>query len=746
MAIRRISLRRLVGAIGLSVAAVTALSIPAGYAAFRYAYEVSHLSEHANRSASLVAQYIYIHNTLWQYQRVRLAEIVAPSVPNDPPLRQRIIDAQNRIVLEEGAAPEAPVLMRGAVITLSGEEVGRVEVEASGLPLLGDTGLVALFSLLLSLAMYFAVRVFPLRVLDRTLGALEGARAEVQAANDELSTQNMRFDAALNNMSQGLLMFDREGRFTVSNRRLTEIFRIPQGSAAPGMTVPDLIALAAKFNNVFPQNPEIVWAELESMRKSRLPGNSTINLTDGRSIAVSRQPMADGGWVDTFEDVTERRRVEAKIAYMARHDALTDLPNRMYFYEQIEQLLRELVDGESLAVFSLDLDHFKAVNDTLGHPLGDKLLQTVAERMRSCVRDRDIVARLGGDEFALVQVSIGQPSEVTALATRLIEAVSTPYDLDGHQVMVGISIGIALAPADSTEPDQLMKNADLALYRAKADGGSVYRFFEPQMDARMQARRALELDLRKALVKGEFELFYQPFVNLKSGRVTGAEALIRWNHPTRGIVAPMEFIPLAEETGLIVPLGEWVLRRACAEAVNWPDDIMIAVNLSPAQFKSRNLVQAVVEALAVSGLAPGRLELEITELVLLRESEGAFAVLHRLRDLGVRIAMDDFGTGYSSLGYLRSFPFDKIKIDESFIRDLATKDESLAIVRAVVGLSSSLGITTTAEGVETNAQLERLRTEGCNEFQGFLFSQPQPAGEVRQLLSEISPRKLAVVA
>jgi predicted signal transduction protein with EAL and GGDEF domain len=339
----------------------------------------------------------------------------------------------------------------------------------------------------------------------------------------------------------------------------------------------------------------------------------------------------------------------------------------------------------------------------------------------------------------LVQIGIRQPSEATVLAARVIEAVSAPYEIEGHQVVVGTSVGIAVAPADSMEPDQLMKNADLALYRAKADGGGAYRFFEPQMDARMRARRALELDLRKAIVNREFELYFQPLVNLKSGRITGAEALIRWNHPERGTVLPDDFIPLAEETGLIVPIGEWVLRQACAEAATWPESVMISVNLSPAQFKSRNLVQTVVDALDASGLPASRLELEITELVLLRENEGAFAVLHQLRDLGVKIAMDDFGTGYSSLGYLRSFPFNKIKIDQSFIKDVATKDDSLAIVRAVVGLSSSLGITTTAEGVETSAQIERLREEGCNEVQGHFFSPPRTASEVRGLLAELVP-------
>ena len=309
-----------------------------------------------------------------------------------------------------------------------------------------------------------------------------------------------------------------------------------------------------------------------------------------------------------------------------------------------------------------------------------------------------------------------------------------PTTSNGHQVVVGASVGIAIAPSDGDEPDLLMKNADLALYRAKADGGGVYRFFEVEMDARMQARRALELDLRKAVVKGEFELYYQPIIDVKTGQITSCEALIRWHHPERGMIPPLEFIPVAEETGLIVPIGEWVLRQACAEAARWPKQVTIAVNLSPAQFKSRNLVPTVINALATSGLPADRLELEITELVLLQDNEGAFAILHQLRDLGIKIAMDDFGTGYSSLGYLRSFPFDKIKIDQSFIRDLPAKEDSVAIVRAVVGLSSSLGITTTAEGVETKEQLASLTSEGCNEFQGFFFRRP----ERRRMSSEYS--------
>jgi predicted signal transduction protein with EAL and GGDEF domain len=349
----------------------------------------------------------------------------------------------------------------------------------------------------------------------------------------------------------------------------------------------------------------------------------------------------------------------------------------------------------------------------------------------------DIVARVGGDEFAIVQVAAEQPRGAIILADRLIETLAKPFDLDGHQVVIGTSIGIALAPLDGLDTDQLIKNADMALYRAKADGRGVFRFFEPEMDAKMQARRTLEIDLRKALAEGEFELFYQPLVNLASNEVSGFEALLRWNHPTRGLVSPSEFIPIAEEMGLIAPLGERILRQACAEAAGWPDDIKVAVNLSPVQFKSKTLALAVTSALASSGLPPHRLELEISESVLLQDNEATLTTLHQLRQLGVRISMDDFGTGYSSLSYLRSFPFDKIKIDQSFVRDLSGKEDSLAIIRAVAGLGRNLGMATTAEGVETREQLGYLRQEGCTEVQGYLFSRPLPARNIIPLLESV---------
>jgi diguanylate cyclase (GGDEF)-like protein len=436
-------------------------------------------------------------------------------------------------------------------------------------------------------------------------------------------------------------------------------------------------------------------------------------------------------------DVTERKQAEARIEHMAHHDALTGLPNRVLFHQRLGEALSRIGRGGGhLAVLCLDLDQFKSVNDTLGHPVGDALLKTVAQRLDHCVRDTDMVARLGGDEFAIILPMIDGPHDAEQTASRVIDVLGQPYEIQGHEVVVGASVGIAIAPGDGDAADVLLRNADMALYRAKGDGRGRFNFFEPEMDRRIQLRRTLELDLRKAFHNGEFELYYQPLINLDSGVVSGFEALLRWRHPERGMVSPAEFIPLAEEIGLITPLGEWVLRKACAEAMTWPADVKVAVNLSPVQFKSRNLVQAVVTALAYSRLPATRLELEITESVLLGETDANLAMLHQLRNLGVHISMDDFGTGYSSLSYLRSFPFDKIKIDKSFVRELAERPDCMAIIRAVVGLGTSLGIATTAEGVETQEQLDRLRAEGCTEVQGFLFSPPRQASDVAKLLAD----------
>ena len=581
-------------------------------------------------------------------------------------------------------------------------------------------------------------------VLVNAVSNYRGSLDRIRELADEANVERARFDAALTNMSQGLCMFDSNGKLVIFNPRFTEIFGIPPDKIEPGMTTPDLMTLTFEYSKVRDVNPEATLAQQRKFIREGIAGTTMVQLTDGRTISVSHRPMPAGGFVATFEDITERLFAEERIRHLAHFDALTDLPNRVTFYERMDSILAHLRRSESVAVLSLDLDRFKGVNDMLGHPVGDLLLKAVADRIRGCIRDEDIAARLGGDEFAVVQVLSKDAPDVSALAARLIEVVGASYELDGHQVVVSISVGIAIAPADGDGPDVLMKNADLALYRAKADGGGTYRFFEMEMDARMQARRALELDLRRAVVNCEFELYYQPIISVKTGQVTGCEALVRWHNPEHGMISPGEFIPVAEETGLIVQIGEWVLREACAEAARWPSHVIVAVNVSPAQFKNRNLVQTVIRALADSGLSPDRLELEITELVLLQESEGAFSILHELRDLGIKIAMDDFGTGYSSLGYLRSFPFDKIKIDQSFIRDLPSKEGSVAIVRAVVGLSSSLGITTTAEGVETSEQLARLTSEGCNEVQDFLFSPPRPAAEVEHILAEMAGKTDAV--
>ena len=556
---------------------------------------------------------------------------------------------------------------------------------------------------------------------------------KIRQLADVAERERERLDAALTNMAQGLCMFDADQRLVVFNPRVAEIFKIPAGKVVIGMSMRELMAMAQASD----KDPEA--ADLEQGKLVAAPASGTVitTLKDDTTLLITHRPMSNGGFVATFEDITERLRAEERIRHLAQFDALTELPNRASFYEKLREMLPQLRRGQIIGVLSVDLDHFKIVNDTLGHPTGDRLLKALAARMRGCVREGDIVARLSGDEFAVVQASSGETATAQGLAARLIETIGAPYEIDGHRIVIKASVGIAIAPADGHEPDILIKNADLALYRAKVDGGGTYRFFESEMDARMQARRAIELDLRSALANGEFELNFQPIIDLKSGRISNCEALIRWRHPKRGMIPPSEFIPVAEETGLIAPIGEWVLRQACAEAAHWPRDVMVSVNLSPAQFKSKVLVETIVSALANSGLTADRLELEITELVLLQESDGAFAVLHQLHALGIKIAMDDFGTGYSSLGYLRSFPFDKIKIDQSFIRDLPTKEDSVAIIRAVVGLSSSLGITTTAEGVETEAQLDSLRREGCSEVQGYLLAKPTSADQVRALFRKV---------
>ena len=542
----------------------------------------------------------------------------------------------------------------------------------------------------------------------------------------------------LDNMSQGVLLFNSDSQLVVCNKRYLEMYKLPDDAAKPGRTLRELLDYRIRADT-FSGDTENYIATLAEYIADGKEYKNTVKLSDGRVIAIISKPVVNGGWLAMHEDITERQQADEQIAHMARHDALTDLPNRVMLRERLQHELKRVKRGDSLAVLCLDLDQFKSVNDTLGHPIGDELLKLVADRLLGCIRGPDTIARLGGDEFAIIMTQMLDPTDATVLARRIRKSIVKPYHVDGHQIITDISIGISISPIDGIESDVLLKNADMALYGAKADGRGTYRFFEADMNTRMKMRRELEMDLRKALHNKEFELYYQPLVTLATNKISAFEALLRWNHPTRGLISPAEFIPVAEETGLIIPLGEWVLRTACQETTNWPDHVKVAVNLSPSQLKNRNLVKVVLEALSESGMPARKLQLEITESVLMQNTFTTLATLHKLRNLGVQIAMDDFGTGYSSLSYLRSFPFDKIKIDRSFIQDLTNGAEPLAIVHAVAGLANCLNMISTAEGVETQQQLDTLQAMGCTEMQGYLFSRARPANEVGQFFTELVP-------
>ena len=567
---------------------------------------------------------------------------------------------------------------------------------------------------------------------------------EQKQREQQLIEQNIRFDAAINNMPQGLCMFDRDRRLIVSNLLYATMYRIPPEEIRPGMSLEEIVALRLAHGN----EPKVgddgyLQRRIDLVANNRDDGD-VVELKDERVIAIMHHPMAGGGWVSTHQDVTEHQRNQERIRYLARHDTLTELANRTLFREHIEELQPRIERGERVAVLAIDLDHFKNVNDALGHGAGDQLLKQVAARLKRCCRETDLVARLGGDEFVVLQVAIDQPDAGAILARRIVEAVAQPFELLDHQFVIGASIGIAVAPNDGKDADTLMKCADLALYRSKAEGRNMFHFYENGMDAAQQRRREIEAGLRRALARGEFALAFQPLINVADQSIRGFEALLRWNSPEYGAVSPVDFIPVAEDTGLIVQIGEWVLREACATAARWPESIDVSVNLSPVQFKNRGLVEQVQSALENAGLRPSRLDLEITESVLLIDNKLTLATLHRLRDLGAKLSMDDFGTGYSSLSYLRSFPFDKIKIDRSFVRDSSESNDAKAIVKAVIGLGQSLGMVTTAEGVETEAQLDLIRRQGCTEAQGYLFSKPMAADAVGAWIESFEARNSAL--
>jgi diguanylate cyclase (GGDEF)-like protein len=532
-------------------------------------------------------------------------------------------------------------------------------------------------------------------------------------------------------MAHGLCMFDSEQRLVVCNGRYGDMYGLPPELTKPGTTLRAILQARVAMGCCPPDSEHYVEERLEEVAKSQ-PYYAVNELRDGRIFAVSHQPMQQGGWVAVHQDITAQKQAETQIAYLARHDVLTDLSNRAVLRERMEESLTRLRrGGKPVTLFMLDLDLFKGVNDSLGHPVGDELLKAVARRLLACLRETDTVARLGGDEFAIMATAEGdQREEAIATANRLLETLSAPYSFDGHRLDISTSVGIALAPEHGTDVDQLIKSADLALYKAKVGGRNTYRLFEAAMGTDAEARRALEIDLRNALDRNEFELHYHPIVDIRTNQIANMEALIRWRHPQRGQIAPADFIPLAEESGLINPIGEWVLRQACADAAGWPAQFKVAANLSPVQFRRGNLVEGISRILAETGCSPKRLMLEITETVLMQGTSENFETLHQLRKLGISVVLDDFGTGYSSLSYLRLFPFDQIKIDRSFVSELSSNADCAAIVSAVASLGRSLHVDTVAEGVETEEQLVLARAAGCTHAQGFLFGRPCPVWEL----------------
>jgi diguanylate cyclase len=578
--------------------------------------------------------------------------------------------------------------------------------------------------------------------LGRLLSSLGIMQASLKTRVNDDRAMMIKLDAALNNMSQGLCMFGPDNRLQLWNERYLEMYRIPSDRIFVGCTIEELFE-ARKVAGTSFRDPISYSTRLLTVSERRLPVNHVAELVDNRIINVVCEPVENGGWVTTHEDITERKQNESRIAHLALHDPLTDLPNRAAFNAHVARTFGDAAaNGESFAVVCIDLDRFKEVNDVYGHSAGDDYLVEVARRLEAAC-ERAFVARLGGDEFTIVSSGHAEPAAVEKLCGRLAAVFDTPVRINDCDIHGSFTVGVSIYPQDGSDMNTLLANADAALYRAKAKERGTVQFFEPAMDRQIREKRALQRDLALAVERNELKLYFQPQATTE-GEVFGFEVLVRWQHPVRGLVSPAVFIPLAEETGLIGPIDEWVLREACREAASWAKPLSIAVNLSPTDFRRGDIPATVLSILLETGLNPKRLEIEITEGVLIEDFARATSILRRIKNLGVRIAMDDFGTGYSSLSYLQSFPFDKIKIDQTFVAKLGKNFQSAAIIHAILGLGQALRLPVLAEGVETEEQRAFLAKEGCTEIQGYLIGRPQPIAHYRHLVTDSVSKEILV--
>lgn len=572
-------------------------------------------------------------------------------------------------------------------------------------------------------------------------GELERCRQELETSRQVLGSYSACFDTVMDHLSMGMAMFDSQSRLILANNKLRDLLKLRQEEHLPGLTIADLSELFVQRLGALASGHSRIES-IAALAKSSSKRSLNLIFATGQVLKITHSLVSTGGFVHTFEDVTERRRAEATASHLASHDVLTGLPNRRLLKQHIQVSLSDA--KAKCAVLCVDLDRFKSVNDTLGHAGGDALLVEVSKRLRHCVPAGDTVGRLGGNEFVILHSEVSSEDDIAQMAQRVVAAISRPFDILGQSVLVGASVGVAVSPRDGDSADRLIKSADMALFEAKRAGRGHFYFFDPSLEARARERQALESDLRVAVAQGQFELHYQPYFAARQRKLVGFEALLRWNHPVRGRISPVDFIPIAEELGLITELGDWILKEACKTAATWPKDLMISVNVSTRQFINHDLIGAVEHALSSSGLPAKRLEVEITESALMENVDEVSSTLERLRGQGIGLAMDDFGTGYSSLAYLRRFNFSKVKIDRSFINGLETDSQSIAIVRAIIALCGNLNIEVTAEGVETELQADILRLENCDYLQGFLLGRPTARTKLEDVFFTKPPSEKAL--